>query len=120
MDFAEELPPACPPTDASDGALEGIYRLAPEEQPKPEHFISHAAQGRNLPSTLTDLCGWASCSLTTDPESLKKLSKLKHKYAFKMKIPAGSGLSKKSNSHVHFWRSRDFDPVASVISVGEV
>lgn len=119
MDFAEQLPPSCPPTEASDGPLEGVYRLAPEEKPKPEHFMSHAALGRQLPSSLTDLCGWASCSLTTNPQALKKLRKLKHKYAFQMKIPAGSGLSMQKNIHIHFWRSKSFDPVSAVVAVGE-
>lgn len=120
MDFAEDLPDSCPPAGASDQALNGVYRLAPSSEPTAACFASHAALGKALPKSLKDGCGWASCSLTTEPTVLKKLSKLRHRYAFKLSIPLGAGLSLKERIHIHFWRSKEFDPSTSVIEVEDV
>lgn len=120
MDFAEELPASCPPARASDEALNGVYRLASSDEPTADCFASHAALGKPMPKSLTDSCGWASCSLTTEPGVLKKLRKLRHRYAFKLSIPAGAGLSLRERIHVHFWRSKEFDLTTSVVEVGEI
>lgn len=118
--FAEPLPNACPPGDALDIELENVFRLAPGNSPSIDHFLSYAALGKIPPKALNDECRWASCSLTTDPKALKKLSKLKHRFAVKLRIPAGSGMSKRNNIHIDFWRSSIFDPIKSVESVEEV
>lgn len=119
MDFAESLPDACPPSDAQDVELNDVFRLAPEETPCLDHFRSHAALGKNPPKYLNDHCRWASCSLTTDPQTLRKLSKLKHRYAVKMSIPEGAGLSKRDKIHIDFWRSSAFDPLAAIVGLEE-
>lgn len=114
MDFAEELPAACPPHDAEDVELLGIYRLTCSDSLCESDFASHAALGKTPPKALEDACRWSSCSLTTNPVLLRKLSKLRHRYAVKLNIPVGAGLSKAKNCHVDFWRSKSFDLVAAV------
>lgn len=120
MDFAEKLPDSCPPSDATDVELSGVYRLTPTDSPTEQHFASHAALGKVPPRSLSDLCRWASCSLTTDPRTLKKLSKLRHRFAVRLNIPSGSGLSKKYAVHVDFWRSINFDPTTAIDGLEEV
>ncbi len=120
MDFAEELPDSCPPRDAEDVELQGVYRLAPTSSPTEQHFASHAALGKVPPRSLTDLCRWASCSLTTDPSKLKKLSKLRHRFAIRMNIPKGAGLSLRHSIHIDFWRSVDFDPTTAIDGLEDV
>lgn len=120
MDFAEALPDSCPPGDAKDVELNDVFRLAPVSIPSEEHFKSHAALGKTPPRFNVDECRWASCSLTTDPIILKKLSKLRHRFALKMNIPVGAGVSKKDGIHIDFWRSSAFDPISAVIGTEEV
>lgn len=117
MEFAEDLPDLCPPKDAEDIELNDVFRLAPVRAPSLGHFASHAAQGKHPPKSLPDSCRWASCSLTTNPQKLRKLSKLKHKFAYRMRIPVGAGVSKMKDIHIDFWRASTFDPVAAVVQV---
>lgn len=120
MNFAEELPDSCPPADAEDRELENVYRLASNSTPSVNDFASHAALGKTPPKSLGDPCRWASCSLTTDPAKLKKLSKLKHRFAVRLKIPSGSGLSKSRQIHIDFWRASGFDPLAAIEDIEDL
>lgn len=120
MDFAEDLPDQCPPSDAKDVALFDVYRLSHSNSVTANDFASHAALGRVPPKSLKDMCIWASCSLTTEPVILKKLKKLKHRYALKLTIPDGSGLSKKKQIHVDFWRYSTFDPLTAIDEVKDI
>lgn len=120
MEYAEQLPDACPPSDATEDALENVYRLAPGAPATAEHFSSYAAQGKPCPKTLRDLCSWYSCSLTTDPGALKKLSKLKHRVALKLSIPAGSGVSRQKRIHIDFWSGAGFDPLSCIVGTENV
>lgn len=119
MKFAEKLPDACPPSDAVDTELLGVFRLTDRPDCSEEHFKSHAALGKPLPRSLGDICRWSSCSLTTDPHVLKKLKKMKHRFAVKLNIPIGSGVSKSGGIHIDFWRLATFDPTVAVVGLEE-
>jgi hypothetical protein len=67
-----------------------------------------------MPKSLRDPCRWASCSLTTDPAMLKKLKGMPHGYAARLRIPAGTGMSKSGGIHVDFWRFANIDLSAYV------
>jgi hypothetical protein len=120
MNFAEELPDACPPSDAKDVPLTDVYRLSHTDNFTEGEFASHAALGRTPPKSLNDMCRWSSCSLTTHPVVLKKLRKLKHRFALKLSIPAGAGVSKRKEIHVDFWRYEHFDPSTAVVTVEDI
>ncbi len=118
LEFAEPLPSQCPPSDAADCEWSSIYRLIETEAPSPEAFMSHAALGKTPPPKM-DPCRWASCSLVFDARKQKKLPVFKnHHWAAHVKIPIGSGFSKKtSGNHVDFWCGQHFNIVAAVLEV---
>ena len=122
MNFHEPLPEKCPPAEASDQPLEGIYRLLTTEEATEESFASHIALGKEPYPTVCP-CIQSACSLVYDPKKYKLLPRLKdHKWAAKLSIPKGAGLSltTKNKNHVSFWRSQGFDIVSSVLEVVEI
>jgi hypothetical protein len=120
--FGEPLPPQCPPDDASDEALDPVYRLVPVQSPDPSCFASHNAKGIVKPATTkaTD-CQWASCSLSKSVDALLKIRGLRKRNPFvaQLAIPNGSGrwVVNDVSGHIDFWRSSQFDVSAAVTSV---
>jgi hypothetical protein len=115
--FAENLPDQCPPSTAVDAAWTNVFRLTDDQPVTEESFASHAALGKGIPKSLANLCAWSSCSLTTEPATLKKLKKLRHKFAVKLDIPAGAGRTLKKGIHIDFWRYANFDVLSAVVAV---
>lgn len=118
VQFAEPLPPQCPPLEAHEGELRQVFRLLESPHPTEDAFKSHAARGKACPKGV-DPCRWASCSLTLDTEKLRKLPKFKdtHQFAAVLNIPEKSGLAKGGGPHIDFWRGKHFDIVAAVTRV---
>lgn len=109
LNYAEQLPPKCPPDDAGDMAHESLYRLMRGDKVLAEEFHSHALLGRKNRTKAND-CSFASCSLLGDYKKfLADLPNLRsaHTHVARLSIPEGYGLSKskakKENIHVDFW-----------------
>ncbi len=127
MQFAEALPPQCPPNDAEDIPLVAVYRLVQTQQPSPKDFLSHAALGRPHGHGMS-ACAWASCSLVLDAlVQIKRWPRMRDEYHFavKLSVPKGAGLSKgkKDSNHINFWPFASFDPISvikEVITLPEV
>ena len=120
MDFWEDLPHQCPPVDADDSAVEGVYRLVSVEAPTEADFKSARALGKKLPPNV-DECRWASCSLMYDPKPLLKLPKFKsYKWAAKLAIPEKSGLGHMSNgNHIDYWWAKQCDIKGCIVEIIE-
>ena len=117
LDFVEQLPEQCPPSDASDAEWHSIYRLVANESPDHTAFKSYAALGKVAPEGF-DLCRWASCSLLLNVAAKNKLPQLKgHHWVAKVTIPSGAGMSKRKKNHVDFWCRKDFDLESAVVEV---
>ena len=122
--FGENLPGVpdqCPPADASNSALETVFRLVPIDAPTEETFMSLAALGEVRPATINATeCEWASCSLRTDLAMLLKMKGLRRRnpYVATLSIPEGSGRHTVGQStHVNFWRYHDFSIAGAVVTV---
>jgi hypothetical protein len=108
-EYAEQLPPHCPPNEAEDKPLKDLYRLVAAKPVPANAFDSHAKLGKPNRSN-ANACGFASCSLLGDYnkylENLPGLRKVYSHFA-KLDIPAGTGKSKAKNKnatmHVDFW-----------------
>lgn len=122
IDFGEDLPEQCPPTEAVDDVLQQVFRLVEHNPPTEDCFKSHAAKGRPLPSTGVSPCAWASCSLFKESGALTRLSRLKKKFPYlaSLTIPAESGRHTSNGVHVDFWRYATFNISSAVTSVTEV
>lgn len=124
MNYGEALPSQCPPDDASDEALDPVYRLVPDEKPEASWFASHMAQGKVKPATVkaTD-CQWASCSLNRTVDALLKIPALRRRYRFvaQLSIPSGSGawVENVKSGHIDFWRFEHFDLSTAIKAVSE-
>jgi len=121
MKFREQLPtggPPCPPPKAHDGGQERAFRFIPTATPVAADFASNQAKQEPLPLGV-DPCRWASCSLYSDMETIKKKRLLKNlqKFAFvaEIKIAAGSGLLLLTGKHIDFWMFETFDPIAAIV-----
>jgi hypothetical protein len=119
--YGEPLPDECPPDNANEGELVGVFRFVPVDQPEEECFASHYALGKLKPSKLdVTECEWASCSLFSSIEAMLKMRGLRKRNPFvaKLEIPAGSGrFILEKNSHIHFWRYGAFNMKSAVVDV---
>jgi hypothetical protein len=122
--YGEALPSQCPPDDATDEALDPVYRLVPQQQPDLSCFASHNALGKAKPPTVkASDCQWASCSLNRTVDALLKIKGLRKRNRFvaQLSIPNGSGLCLEDDKsgHVDFWRFDHFDVSKAVQDVWE-
>lgn len=117
--FNEPLPPSCPPSYSSNGALGQVWRLVKNNPPDENDFLSHAALGKH--DYTNDPCGFASCSFWQKEEQARekqKLPKLRDRKLAELNIPAGSGhWVIKKNGHVDFWRYQGVNILSQVVSV---
>lgn len=115
--FREDLPDGCPPSKASDVALQDVWRFILGTAPKDSDFDSHEKLGRKNRNGAS-ACDFASCSLM-DKERAKNMSKnqfFKKKLASRLEVPAASGKHLANDKgHIHFWMYEDFDPVKAVV-----
>lgn len=118
--FKEKLPENCPLPDSKDVELKDVWRLLRSTSPTEAAFESQAAQGIENKKNKCE-CGWASCSFFEGDKHTKDMMKLQWCRSFvaraEMKIPAGSGLSLKEGSHVHFWAFDNFCFTPAIVRV---
>lgn len=124
MQYLEKLPDQCPPSTATDQALDGVLRFVSEGDVSSltiEDFLSYAALGQTRRNA--DPCDLASCSLFANEycegfKTARKFPKLREKPVARVSIPLGSGMSVvNKKGHIHFWMYNSFDPVSSVVEV---
>lgn len=121
MGFKEQLPDACPPREAHEGACEIAFRLVPSKTPCLDDFASKAAKAEPLlPGACP--CRWASCSLYVDLGTIEKKRKTfkklrEYPFAAQMRIKAGSGRLLQEKAHIDFWMYDDFDPIESIVEI---
>lgn len=124
-DFAEPLPPQCPPTEAQPLSEAVLIRLAKEAAPQPECFASHAARGLPIRGDISP-CSHASCSMFVHDEKgdqlnamrrLPRFRSFKHAFLLSVGPDAGVALVNSATKHVDLWMFKGFDPVSAVISV---
>jgi hypothetical protein len=106
QEYAEDLPPSCPPEDANDVAHVEVYRFLESGNAAPKEFLSHAARKKQNRTNI-DPCGFASCSLLGDWEKyLKNIPNMRkaHSHVARLTIPEGIGMTKPKakNGTVHF------------------
>lgn len=115
-EWAEVLPPGCPPEDAYEPDNLKLYRLVKGNPPTESDF--HSAKLINPIRFLrnSDECHARSTSLFGSPEGCerqKKYSPLKNCIVAEIILPRESGLIEPTygNGHYSWWRSRTFNPV---------
>lgn len=125
LEFAEALPPKCPPADAAPLSDAVLIRLAKEASPKPECFASHAARGLPIRGDVSP-CSHASCSMFVHDDKgdqlnamrrLPRFRSFKHAFLLNVGPSAGVALVNSATKHVDLWMFKGFDPVSAVISV---
>lgn len=127
MNFIGNLPPQCPPGNATTSGYPKIYRLVSTNPPPANAFDSHATLGK-VPRGKYNTCRWASCSLVFDPVAhIKRWPRLRDENAFacELSIPDMSGMSATLSdpNHIDFWCSTSFsmpNAVKSIISLPKV
>jgi hypothetical protein len=116
FEWAETLPPACPPSDAVQPNNIIFYRLIESNPPREEDFWS---QRKLYPSKIfhANECIARSCSLMKTLEGcidLRKLPAQSNKKIVKITLPLSSGLIKKTGKdavHHSWWRAHNFNPI---------
>ncbi len=121
MPYLDNLPAQCPPNDAIDQPLVGVWRVVGNNPPAAADFWSHARLGWKKPPTVSD-CDFSSCSLFLSRDKVAKLAsrlpkaRISNPRLAKLNVPVGAGRSQvnRKTEHVHFWMYGTFDPVAAV------
>jgi hypothetical protein len=113
LEWAEMLPPNCPPQDARQPNNERFFRLVDSLPPTAEDFYS---QRRLYPSKqFSNECRALAVSLFgsyTDCQEKKKLPNLKQKMVVGIVLPPESGVILKTvRTHYAWWMAKHFDPV---------
>lgn len=124
FEFLEALPPQCPPQNAVPLNGDTFIRLAKQDQPTLDCFLSHAARGLPVKGDV-DPCRHASCSLFEHDEegdqlrAMRLLPRFKNfTYAFLLKLGPEAGLALTgSKKHVDLWMFKGFNPLAAVTAV---
>lgn len=118
--YKEKLPADCPLPEAKDVALTDVWRLLRLSTPTEACFESQAAQKIENKQNKCN-CGWASCSFFEGDQYTKDLMKLPWCKNFvaraEVKVPVGSGFSKKEKNHVHFWAFDHFSFTNAIVRV---
>ena len=123
-EWAEELPPNCPPVDAVQPDNTHFYRLVESIPPRDKDFWSQRKL-YPLKSFNTTECIARSCSLLSTIESSLELIKLptqQNKKIVKVILPPPSGRIKKTGrdvAHFSWWRVKNFDPISACVEVAE-
>ena len=122
MNYHEDLPHSCPPSDCRPAGDYTLYRLCFNDPPQDVDFLSwrHLHPHRNAPRN-TDECTALSISTQDKPEGLLaalKSPKFKNKPTFvaKLALSKQDGPNKKTRGpgHYSWWRSSAFDIASSV------
>ena len=118
MDWYENLPDSCPPSDAMEPSGESYYRIINSTQPVNSDFLSYRALNPDKKVFVSE-CQAKAISLFTDVESCRVISKLpkfkgKNIYIGELVLTKSDGLiahtpNKNSTNHYSWWRSEEFD-----------
>jgi hypothetical protein len=120
MNFRDTLPNGCPPNHASEEGYSQAFRLLSAAKPELGHFLPNSAE-KQCP-TGVDPCRWASCSLYTNLDTLRKkrqtFPRLRKMLFFaEISIAANSGKIVHENDHLDFWMFFSFDPIKAISKV---
>jgi hypothetical protein len=121
-EWADELPPNCPPADAVEPDYSPFYRLVGNTPPRDEDFWSQRKL-YPLKKFHTTECIARSCSLISTIERCAELLKLptqQSKKIIKLILPPQSGLIKKTGgnvAHYSWWRAKNFNPIPACVEV---
>lgn len=116
LEFAEELPEACPNGNADQVHRTSFWRFVMVKYPAGQSideqaFSSQHGRGKPCPPN-KDPCDWASCSMF-DEERARKMAKIppfKNKPAVRLDIAADAGPSRlDEDGHLHLWRLGTYD-----------
>lgn len=114
MDFADELPPSCPPPDAMEITdVRFVYRLVTSSPPATLDFCNHRVL---YPAKIfQDECEARSLSVFDQIQSARELAKLpnhKGKFICRIQLRPGAGKVKRTgrrSGHYSWWRYAEFD-----------
>jgi hypothetical protein len=115
-DWAEELPPNCPPATATAPQYEVFYRLAKQFPPTPEDFYSHRKLYPQKTFHTTE-CRARSLSIFSNFEECRKLLKLplhRQKKMLELILPPESGVILQTGTqltHYSWWKTAKYNPL---------
>lgn len=116
MEWAEELPPQCPPADAIPPENKTFYRLVSSNPPAEEDFWSQR-QLKPHASFRTDECMARAVSLFSSKDSCAAVRLLpahrgKNEVVMEILLTDGSGVVKPTfkQNHYSWWRTREYLP----------
>ena len=120
MEFLEDLPRNCPPSNARIPKMEVYYRLTDDFPPTERDFLCYKTlyPGKCFP----DECIAKAISLCGTIKQCKHLQKyptLRNKIITKIVLNEKSGVILKTSreSHYSWWRRQSFDPIQFCESV---
>lgn len=109
MEFDDDLPAQCPPSDHSVADLDQVYRVLVGNQASAQDWFSYKRLGKVCPRNV-DSCRWASLSLQANLPAVEKLLKLPNfrmaTHAAILDLPASAGAHKLKGNHYDFWQSQ--------------
>ena len=114
-EWAEGLPPDCPPSNARPPQNEEFFRLV-SDPPTLDDFVSNLHLYPNRFFNVGE-CVARSTSLWTDKQSCKSMRKWQRhrdKKVARLVLPPHSGMilrMRPGAAHVSWWRAKAFDPV---------
>lgn len=115
-EWAEELPPNCPPSKATPPNYDTFYRLIPRFPPEKQDFFSH----RKLFPTRkfkTNECRARSVSIFSELEECAKIRKLpahRKKIIIQLTLSPESGVvlqTGRNKKHYSWWMKKGYDPI---------
>ncbi|MEP2770597.1 MAG: hypothetical protein ABJH05_00525 [Fulvivirga sp.] len=120
MDWIEELPNNCPPSDAKPPDGQTFYRLCQNNPPEGSDFVSLKIENPSRTFAGVSECQLRAVSIWSDVDkcaSLKKFKTLRDRVIGSITLSNEDGLIKQTNGphHYSWWRSTHFNPNIAVI-----
>lgn len=106
-----DLPPQCPPSDATPGDIMPVYRFLEGEDLNEVDFLNHKEKKSMYPSDME--CEALALSFYTSIEAAdnlaKRVKKFRKKKLLSGRITSACGIHKTENEHLNLWIYRDID-----------
>jgi len=124
-EWAEALPPNCPPKEADRPRDEEYFRLVRTIPPQEEDFFSQRRLFPDKQFKNVSECMARSCSILSSIPACTHIMKLplhRGKKVVRISLPPQSGVLQQTSSNPHhfsWWRRKDFDPIPSCEEVVE-
>lgn len=120
MNWYEELPDQCPPSDAFEPEGKKFFRLCVGDPAVSSDFFSQKRENPSRTFAGVSDCILSSVSLWDDKNKCLKQKKYptqKNKVLGEIELQKEDGLIKKtfSSNHYSWWRSSSFDPEIALI-----